>query len=88
MPWYRIEFRYGPGHMSKTVKWEWSDEPLDEAARRGMWDSMTEEWWTWPQGEVELVDRLPREVAEEKLQEYHSIKRHCERMIDILLENK
>jgi hypothetical protein len=88
MPWYRIYADHGPGHQSSTEFYRWYSNPLDtKQKRKDAW----EEWfdgscgqYDYPIGDVELVDRLPQHVYDEKVKAAHDAVSHAHSMMDIL----
>jgi len=85
MPWYRLEFRHGPGHMATDIMFEWFNHELTEAEEQEFWHEKIDPCWDNSiHGECRKADNLSQKVLDEKLNYYRRMKQHCESMIAII----
>lgn len=83
MPWYKVEFRSGPGHQSKHVEYEFTDDMLDDAGEQALFESHS---WTYDdaKGTVSLIEALPRKIRDDLIADYKLELKHAAEMLDIL----
>jgi hypothetical protein len=84
MPWYRIFANHGPGHQSSTEFYRWNDEPLTtKQQREDAWQEAFERYDD-AIGDVELCDRLPHHIREQKIEGCRNTIEHARKMLNIL----
>jgi hypothetical protein len=85
MPWYRIYANHGPGHQSSTEFYRWYEKPLDtKDKRKEAWEEEFAYNYDWPIGDVELCDKLPQHIHDNKIKGFQSDIEHAHRMLDVL----
>jgi len=73
MPWYKIDVSCGPGHMSHSVEYIYSDTPLTAGAQKDEFHRYARQWDDGENsvvGEIKRVRRLPQDVRKQKILEY------------------
>jgi len=84
MPWYRIFANHGPGHQSSTEFYCWYEKALDtKESRKDAWEESFERYDD-AIGDVELVDRLPHHIREQKIEHCRAIIDHTRKMLSVL----
>jgi hypothetical protein len=88
MPWYRIFANHGPGHQSTTEYYHWHDKPLvTKEDRKEAWESVFDDpRYDWPIGDVELCERLPQHILDEKIVGFESSIDRAYKMLTVLRE--
>jgi hypothetical protein len=86
MPWYRIYASHGPGHQSSTEFYRYYSAVLDtKQKRKDAWDEAFDDGrYDWPIGDVELCERLPQHIHDEKVTGFESSIRHAYNMLEVL----
>jgi hypothetical protein len=86
MPWYRIFANHGPGHQSSTEFYCWYEKPLDtKEKRKEAWETAFDDVrYDWPIGDVELVDKLPQHIHDEKIASFQLDIAHAYKMLGVL----
>jgi hypothetical protein len=84
MPWYRIFASHGPGHQSSDEFYRWYETPLDtKEDKKNAWDVAFESYDN-ATGDIELCDRLPHHIREEKIEDCRATIEHARRMLTVL----
>jgi hypothetical protein len=86
MPWYRIFANHGPGHQSSTEFYRWYEEALaTKQQREDAWEeAFGDGRYDWPIGDVELCDRLPHHIREQKIEGCRNTIEHARKMLNVL----
>lgn len=84
MPWYRFEYRYGPGHMGTHVRYDWWPNELGEEEKHDLWHEGCDPYWDWPMGECEKVDELPEDIRQEQIKMYRGRIEGAKYMLGVL----
>jgi hypothetical protein len=85
MPWYRIYASHGPGHQSSSEYYRYFAKSLDKAGKKDAWDEIFDDGrHDWPIGDVELCERLPQNVYDEKIAGFQSSIEYANRMLEVM----
>jgi hypothetical protein len=86
MPWYRIFADHGPGHQSSTEFYRFYSAPLDtKQKRRDVWEEVFDDGrYDYPIGDVELCEKLPQHIYDEKVSGFHSSIEYATKMLDVM----
>lgn len=84
MPWYRIFANHGPGHQSSSEFYSFFEEPLTtKESRESAWQDAFDRYDD-AIGDVELVDKLPHHIREQKIEHCRAIIDHTRKMLSVL----
>lgn len=83
MPWYKIEFRSGPGHQSKHVEYEFVEHVLTDAEEQDLFESHS---WTDDdaKGMVCVIEALPPKIRDGFIADYKQELKHAAEMLQVL----
>lgn len=86
MPWYRAFASHGPGHQSSTEFYRFYFDALDtKQKRKDAWDDAFDNGsYDCPCGDVELCEKLPQNVYDEKLAGFRSSIDYAHRMLEVM----
>jgi len=87
MAWYKIEIHYGPGSQGTDITYLWygSDAPpSDDEKREWCHDRVHDLYTDNATSRVFLVDELPEDVRQEKIEMYRDRAKGAVAMLKIL----
>jgi len=87
MGWYRWQAHYGPGHMSRIVRYFWVEGELSDSERADYWEEFVRSeisHTSQASGDVEAVAELPEEERQRQIQRYTYAIEHAKEMLRVL----